>query len=416
MSAEPPRPTGWLNPTVLGMGLTSFLADASYETASALLPGFFDAIGAPPAALGVVEGVADAVSSFARLGAGWWTDRLPRRKPLVTGGYVLSGIGGAVFAAAAAWPLVLLGRTVAWFGRGIRGPGRNALLAEAVPAADRGKAFGFHQAGDTLGAIVGPLLGFVLLSDLQPAPGASPASPFRTVFLLTLIPGLGSALAFATLVREVRRTPHPGRKLWASLGALPVRFRWFLVGMGIFGAGDFAPTLLVYAADLSLLTPVYGHDGAYRIGILLYTLLNILHALASYPAGALSDRLGRRVLLAGGFGLGGLVMFGFAALFAGGRADLPLLIALTALAGIVLAVKEALEGAAAADLVPDLTLRGTGFGVLGLVNGIGDFLSSTMVGLLWRVSFPLGFVYAGVLMLAGATILAPAVRRSPPPS
>lgn len=405
MSADAKGPGGWLNRAVLGMGLTSFLADAGYETVSAVLPGFLTALGAPAAALGAIEGVADAVSSFVKLGAGWWTDRLGRRKPLVAAGYALSGAAGAVFAAATLWPVVLLGRTAAWFGRGIRGPGRDALLAESVPAADRGKAFGFHRAGDTLGAIAGPLLGAALLAVLRPHAGTDPAGPFRTLFLLTLIPGLGSALAFAVLVRERHRAPQPGRKLWASVAALPAPFRRYLLGIGVFGMGDFAPTLLVLAAT-TLLTPTYGVHGAAEVGALLYALRNGLYALASYPAGALSDRFGRRGLLAGGIALGGLVTLGFAALFAGGSASLPLLLLLFALAGVFVGIQDALEGAEAADLVPDPGLRGTAFGVLGMVNGIGDLFSSVQLGLLWQVSPALGFAYAAVLMLAGAALLA----------
>jgi MFS family permease len=297
--------------------------------------------------------------------------------------------------------VVLLGRTVAWFGRGIRGPARDALLAAAVAPADRGKAFGFHRAGDTLGAIVGPLLGTLLLAVLRiPDPGDT----FRLIFLLTLVPGLGSALAFTVLVRERRLAAAPARKLWVSVGALPGPFRRFLLAVGVFGFGDFAPTLLILAAT-RLLEPAHGFAGAALIGTLLYALRNALEAAAAYPIGALSDRLGRRGLLVLGFALGGVVMAGFAVVFAGGVASVPLLAVLFGLAGVVIAFQEALAGALAADLVRDETLRGTAFGALGAVNGVGDLVSSVVVGLLMGVSPVFGFGYAALMMLAGALLL-----------
>lgn len=121
---------GWLNRNVVGMGITSLLSDWGHEMATAVLPAFLAVIGAPAAALGVIEGVADAVSSFVKLGAGWYTDRIGRRKAICVGGYFLTGVSKAVFAFAAGWPLVLLGRVLGWFGRGIRGPLRDAILAK----------------------------------------------------------------------------------------------------------------------------------------------------------------------------------------------------------------------------------------------------------------------------------------------
>lgn len=408
---EPPPPGRWLNPAVIGMGLTSFLADAAYETITAVLPGFLAAlhIPAPPLVLGFVEGVSDAISSFVKLGAGWWSDRLGHRKAIVVAGYALSGGSmGLLFAVAVSWPLILVGRSLAWFGRGIRGPLRDAVLAEAVAPEDRGKAFGFHRAGDTLGAILGPLLAAGLLAWFAPEVGVDPAEPFRLIFWLTLIPGFGSALAFALMVRERRRAPNPEIKFWSSIRSLPWEFRRFLVGVGIFGAGDFSHTLLTLAA-IKALTPGYGVAQAAVWGSVLYAVRNIFQAGASYPVGHLSDRLSRRGLLIGGYVLAGLVMIGFAVAFFTDTVTLPVLGVLFALAGVFIAVEDALEGALTADLIPDLAVRGTAYGVMGAVNGLGDFLSSAVVGALsaWpTVGFPGGFIFSAVLMLAGALALA----------
>ena len=394
----------WLNRNVVGMGVTSFLSDAGHEMATTVLPAFLAVIGAPPAALGTIEGVSDATSSFVKLGAGWISDRLGHRKPITVLGYFLTGVAMASFALAAAWPMVLIGRLVGWFGRGIRGPLRDAMLAESVPVEARGKAFGFHRAGDTLGAIVGPLIAVALLALLQPLAIADPSGPFRTIFLLTLIPGLGSALAFAVMVTERRRAPSYGLRLWTTVRMLPSSYRRLLVGVGVFGAGDYAHTLLILAAT-QLLTPTYGVARAAQVAALLYVGHNVLYAGASYPLGAISDRFGRRGLLSLGYLLGVVVSVGFLIAFALPLPNVGYLLLLFVLAGTYIAAEDALEGALTADFVGP-RIRGTAYGVMGTVNGVGDLVASVIVGLLWTVISPqVAFAYAAVVMLVGAILM-----------
>jgi MFS family permease len=393
----------WLNRNVFGMGLTSFFGDAGYEMATALLPGFFAVLGLPAAALGTIEGVADATSSFVKLGAGWLSDRLGHRKTIAVAGYFLSGTANALFAFAYSWPLILTGRVVAWFGRGIRGPLRDAMLAESVPVQTRGKAFGFHRAGDTAGAIIGPLIGVGLLSYLGPH-SSDPSRPFRIAFLLTLIPGLASAVTFAALVHETRRQGSR-TTLWASVGTLPRPFFRFLLGVGIFGAGDYSHTLMILAAT-QLLAPQRGVARAAAIAGLLYVLHNVIYALSAYPVGALSDRRGRRGLLTLGYALGAVVALGFAAAFWSKRADILFIAFLFMVGGAFIAIQDALEGAMTADLVPETGKRGVAFGVTGAVNGVGDFISSTIVGVVWSIFSPVvAFAYAAVMMAVGAVAL-----------
>ena len=390
----------WLNRNVFAMGLTSFLGDAGYEMATVLLPGFFAVLGLPAAALGTIEGVADATSSFVKLGAGWLSDRLGHRKTIAVAGYFLSGTSKALFAFAYNWPLILAGRVIAWFGRGIRGPLRDAMLAESVPAQTRGKAFGFHRAGDTAGAIIGPLIGVALLSYLGPH-SVDPSRPFRIAFLLTLIPGLASAVTFAALVHETRK-PGSRTSLWASVGTLPRPFGRFLLGVGIFGAGDYSHTLMILAAT-QLLAPQRGVTRAAAIAGLLYVLHNVLYALTAYPIGALSDKRGRRGLLSVGYALGAIVALGFAAAFWSRRADILFIAFLFMLAGAFVAIQDALEGAMTADLVPEISKRGVAYGVTGSVNGVGDLISSAIVGIVWSIYSPiLAFAYAAVMMASGA--------------
>ena len=395
----------WLNRNVMGMGVTSLLSDWGHEMATAVLPAFMAAIGAPAAALGAIEGIADGVSSFVKLGAGWYTDRIGHRKAICVGGYFLTGISKAIFAFAAGWPLVLLGRTLGWFGRGIRGPLRDAILAESVPADARGKAFGFHRAGDTLGAVIGPLCAVGLLALIPGNAAGDPSAPFRVVFLLTLIPGVGSALAFRLMVRERRRAPNHGLKLWATIRGLPCAYRRWLVGVGVFGIGDFAHTLLILAAT-QLLSPAYGVVAAAQMAALFYAVRNVFYAGASYPVGALSDRVGRRGVLVLGYVVGALTAAGFIAAFAFSWRHPAYLLGLFCLAGIYIAIEDALEGALTADLVPAAESRGIAYGVLGTVNGVGDLAASVLVGLLWTVVSPVAaFAYAAAAMAVGAVVI-----------
>jgi MFS family permease len=398
----------WLNRTVIGAGITSFFADAGYEMAAAVLPGFLLAIGvtAAPAALGFIDGTADFLSNAVKLATGWLGDRLGRRKPFVVLGYALTGCANSIWALATGWRLIFAGKLLGWFGKGVRGPLRNAILADAVAAADRGKAFGLHRAADTVGAVVGPLAGAALLYALRPAYPGEADRPFRWVFLLTLAPGLTAALAFAVLVRE---RPHAGLNtstLTGAWGLLPTGFRRYLVGVGVFGLGDFSRALLVLAAT-ELLRPRNGSlEAAAAVGAVLYAWHNACQAATAFPVGALSDVLGRRGLLVGGYALGAFVALGMGVLMWAGMASVAVLGLLFALSGAYVAVEEALEGAMTADLVSEPAVRGTAYGVLGAVNGAGDLLSSLLVGVLWQTAGPAaGFAYAAAVMAVGAWVM-----------
>jgi MFS family permease len=404
---DPPVAKGWFNRTVIGAGLASMLADICYEMAAAALPSFLRSL-TPLFApfVGLIEGSADAISNFAKLTVGWYSDSLTRRKPLVVFGYALTGLSQALFAFALGWPLVFVGKSLGWLGKGIRGPLRNAILADAVAAEDRGKAFGFHRAGDTIGAVVGPLIAYAILREMPES-----ASAFRLIFLLTLIPGIGSALTFAFLIKE---RPHPAnpRQFMGSLRALPKDFRRWLVGVGVFGLGDCSDKLLILAATLTL-EPTLGPKGAAEFGILLYAWRNLTQALIAYPVGVLSDRIGPRRILIAGYLLGSLVMAGFATMGEFEWQSRLVFLVLFTLAGIYLAVEEALEGVMTADLVPDRSLRGTAYGVMGTVNGVGDLFSSLIVGwLMYVTNIRTAFLTAAGIMLIGTIIMA-AIRRSP---
>ena len=400
-STEPDR---WLNRTVVGAGITSALGDFCYETTTVILPGFLAVLGLPAAVLGTIEGIADAVASFTRMVAGHIADKLGHRKLLVLVGYALTPVGQALIALAAGWPLILLGRMVSWFGKGLRGPLRDAIVLQAVHPHTRGRAFGFHRATDTIGAVLGPLLGVALLGWAQGLNGADLSLPFRFVLWLSVIPGVLAVLAFFLLVQDPEQSPNPALKFFHSLRTLPARFKRYLVAVGLFGCGDFSHSLLILAAT-HLLTDSLGVVRAAQVAGLLYVLRNIVQVAASFPVGLLADRCGHLKTLVAGYVLGTLTAVLVVLAFVFQVHTVPMFAGIFLVAGLYMAVQEALESTVTAEMVDTATLA-TGIGVLGSVNGVAKFVSSTAVGLLWTGVSPLaGFGGAAALMAAGTAAL-----------
>jgi MFS family permease len=367
--------------------MASLFSDLSHEAVTAVLPALLASMGVAAGALGTIEGVADGLSSVAKLYGGWWTDRLHRRKPLCALGYGTMAIATGIIAAATTWPVVLLGRGLAWISRGIRTPARKALLAEAVTPQTYGRAFGFERTMDTLGAVIAPLAALALLRI---------GITQRGVLWFSVLPAFLAVAAILFLVRETaNRTPSP-HPFVASFRMLPKKFNRFLYGVGLFGAGDFAHSLMILYA-VAALTPRFGTVRAATISVGLYALHNIVYAAISYPAGALADRINKRVLLALGYTIGAAT----ALLLAFNVTGLPVLVVVFVLGGAYVGIEETLEDSLAAELLPDL-VRGTGFGTMALVNGVGDFISSICVGWLWAAfGARVGFGFAVVLMTIG---------------
>ncbi len=396
--------TGWFNRTVVGAGLTSALGDLCYETTTVILPGFFAVLGLPAALLGTIEGIADAAASFTKMAAGFIAGKLGHRKLLVLTGYGLTPFGQALIALASGWPLILIGRLVSWFGKGLRGPLRDAIIVQSVTPETRSRAFGFHRAMDTLGAVLGPLAGVALLGWAQRLNGIDPAKPFRLVFWLTLIPGVLAVLAFLTLVRDPGHTPNPALKFLSALRDLPPRFIRYLSAVGLFGIGDFSHTLLILAAT-QLLTPSLGIVRAAQVAGLFYVLRNVVQVSASYPIGVLADRYGSMRVLVIGYLLGSLTAFMTALAFWFSIEGVTILGAIFFFAGLYMAVQEALEASVTAGLVSTGKLE-ISYGALGTVNGTAKFLSSSLVGVLWTAVSPIfGFGLAALLMITGTGFL-----------
>jgi MFS family permease len=372
-------------------------SDWSHEIATTVMPAFLGTMGVAAAWLGLIEGVSDGLSSFAKMASGYYTDKLARRKPIAVVGYLVTALGTASFAlATSAWH-ILLARAGAWLGRGVRTPVRKALLAGSVTKESYGRAFGFERMMDTLGAIIGPATALVLLGAFH--------HNYSLLFAATLVPGLFAAALIAFLVQEKARAPVPHISFGERLRQLPAGYRRFLVAVGLFGAGDFAHTLLILLATQQL-TPQLGAAKAASFAVGLYVAHNVFYACFAFLAGWLADRYPKRALLSGGYFLAALMAVAIIVLPPG----LWTLALVFVTGGIYVAVEETLEDSFCAELVDD-THHGMAFGVLATVNGVGDFLSSIIVGALWTAfGTTVAFGYSAVLFTLGALL----VLRLPP--
>ena len=384
--------TRWLNATVLGIGMASLFSDWSHEIATALMPAFMATMGAAAAWVGLIEGVSDGLSSFAKMASGHFTDHLDRRKPIAVAGYVVTAVSTASFGLATAPWHVLVSRSIGWLGRGVRTPVRKALLAASVTRDTYGRAFGFERMMDTEGAILGPITAFVLLGYFQ--------HRFRPVFAWTLLPGFLAVGCMAFLVRERSRTKVSSMSFLAGLRKLPVPFRRLLVAVGVFGLGDFAHTLLILLATQRL-TPILGIGRAASAAVGLYVAHNVFYSAFALVAGWLADHFPKRYVLAGSYFLAALMSLAILALPPG----IWTLGLVFVVGGIYVAGMESTEDSYCAELV-EKSQHGMAFGVLATVNGIGDFLSSIVVGVLWTaVGTTAAFGYSMTLSAAGGVMV-----------
>ena len=382
------------------LGLTSFFTDISSEMLINLLPLFLaNVLGAGTAVIGLIEGLAESAASLLKVISGWLSDRVGRRKWLTVAGYGLSTVLKPFLYWATSWPWVLSVRFGDRVGKGLRTAPRDALIADSIEEGQRGLSFGVHRAMDTAGAFCGLLIAAGVIWAMQASGGVLRRTTFQTVVLVSLVP---AALAVFILAFGAREVPRQGEEAGVpslALKGFSVRFRGFLLILILFTLGNSSDAFLILRAQergLSVLA---------IIGALL--ALNLVYTLVSGPAGMLSDRVGRRRIIVGGWLLYGVVYLGFA--LAGAAWQVWVLYALY---GAYYGLSEGVARALVADMViPEQ--RGTAYGLYNAAVGITALPASVIAGLLWRGWGPwpgfgpwAPFLFGAALALLAAALLA----------
>lgn len=390
----------WWTPGAVSVAAASLGSDAGHEITTSLLPTFLaSTLHAGPGALGAIEGASDALVGLSKLAGGPLSADPRRRARIASGGYLMTAAATAAIAATSAvWQVAIL-RGLAWASRGLRSPARDALLVSLVPRSAYGRAAGLERAGDNTGALIGPLLAAGLVTVLG----------IRHVLLLAVVPGLLAAVAITIAAREARRTltaPTGRRTLTFNVRSLhQAGLTSLLTRIAPFEIGNVAATLLILRAT-GILEQGRSATAATSLAILLYAAHNAAAAVTALAAGPVIDRTEPR--LAFGAGAGCYVMAYLA--FGWGHGGWPVLLGAFVLAGAGIGFAEPAETAMVALALPD-TLRSNGFGLLGLVQSIGDLGASVVAGLLWSLVSPaVAFGYLTAWMALALVLCGPAGR------
>ncbi len=405
---EKPK-AGWLGlpRNVWAVSLTSFFMDISSEMVINILPLFLsNVLGVGTALIGLIEGIAEATASLLKVFSGWLSDRLGARKWLAVGGYGLSALSKPFFYFANTWTAVLAVRWADRVGKGIRTAPRDALIADSIDEKQRGLAFGFHRAADTAGALVGLLIALAIVWVAQSASVDLGRHAFQIVVLASLVPAALAVFSLALGARDVPVTSKRERPAITFKG-LGKPFLVFIVIVGLFDLGNSSDAFLVLRAQ---------ERGLNVVGILgMLVTFNLVYTLVSAPAGSLSDRVGRRRVIIGGWLAYSAIYLGFAL----ARSGLQVWI-LYALYGLYYGLAYGTTKAMVADLVP-AELRGTAYGTYNATMGLLDLPASIIAGLLWQGVGPwsgLGpsapFLFGAALALAAAILMI--VWRPPQPT
>jgi len=387
----------WLNKNVIGFCSASFFGDWCHEMGTAILPMFVVQLIGPtyaPFAIGSIQGIADAGATVTKLLSGWLADRVPFYKPFLIFGYAVAGIFLALIGTANSIVTVFVCKIIAWLAKGIREPMRDTWLAKIVAPMFYGRAFGLQRAWDTLGALVGPVTVFILLKmDFA----------LSSIFFLSCIPAIFSVLSIIFLTREDEREVSNAHPLYfiEQIKMLPSEFIVFLLIMFLFGMGNFNQALLIYRFQ-NLMGQEHSLMVATTQGVLLYVFFNIIRAMSEFGMGTLSDYVNRKMLLAlFGFGFFGITALGCVV----ETTNMWFWLICFGCAGASAGTVKALEKAHAAYILPE-SVRGTGLGLLQSVDGVGDLLSSIIVGVLWSAISPsIGLIYAAILSFLAMFLL-----------
>lgn len=380
-------------PSVWALGLVSMFMDISSEMIHALLPLYLvTVIGASALTVGIIEGIAEATASIVKIFSGALSDYLGRRKYLAALGYGLAAITKPVFPLATGIGWLTAARFIDRVGKGIRGSPRDALIADLTPPDMRGGAYGLRQSLDTIGAVVGPLLAIVFMAAF--------ANDFTAVFWIAVIPAVISVLVILVFVREPER-PAGRRQVRAPLSRSELarlsHVYWMIVGVaGVFTLARFSEAFLLLRAQ-SVGLPLA------RVPAVL-VVMNVAYTFTAWPAGALSDRIGRYGVVTVGFAL---LILADLALAVGGSIAVVMIGVL--LWGLHMGLTQGILAALVADTAPE-ELRGTAFGMFNLVSGLAMLAASILAGALWEFAGPAGTFLAGAVFTAIAIAALPFVR------
>jgi MFS family permease len=384
---------------VWAVGLTSFFMDVSSEMVINILPLFLaNVLGVQTAIIGLIEGIAEATASLLKLFSGWLSDKMGGRKWLAVAGYGLSAITKPFFYFANTWELIALVRWADRVGKGIRTAPRDALVADSVTPETRGLAFGFHRAMDTAGALLGLLIALAVVWVAQKTALDLSRSTFQAVVLISLLPAVLAVLSLIIIAKDV---PVQGKRLppKLSLRSMGRPFTIFLVIVGIFTLGNSSDAFLVLRAQ---------NLGISVTGILIMLVtFNLIYSLVSTPAGSLSDRIGRRRLIIGGWLVYAAIYLGFAFATAAWQVWV-----LYVAYGLYYGMAYGTSNALVSDLVPDHQ-RGTAYGTYNATIGILAFPASLIAGVLWQGAGGWSgfgpaapFLFGGTLALIAALLMA----------
>jgi MFS family permease len=367
---------------VIVLGIVSFLTDISTEMVYPLIPLYLTSrLGASPAIVGLIEGVAESTASLLRVFSGYISDLIGRRKPLAILGYGSSTLGKVFLYLSHSWGFVFIGRWIDRFGKGIRTAPRDALIADSTDPTRRGRAFGLHRAMDTFGAVIGIILAYYFFTRFS--------GDYSRVFLYSLIPACLGVFALF-FVKESRKTVKGSTsKPVLKWSLLDRRLKGFLIVTLIFTLGNSSNQfLLLRAKNLGF------NDATV---LLLYLTYNLVYMAFAYPAGRISDRIGRKKLIVVGYLFYGLVYFGFAMVASGSY-----LWVLSGLYGIYIGLTEGVQKALISDIAPVET-RATLIGLHATLEGIGLLPASFIAGLLWNnISASAPFYFGGLMGIISA--------------
>ncbi|MDQ6801301.1 MAG: MFS transporter [Acidobacteriota bacterium] len=386
-----------LKPQVVLLGIISLLNDSASEMIYPLLPVFLTTtLGATPLIVGLIEGTADALSSILKLVAGSISDRLPRRKPFVVGGYALATLSRAWISVAGRWTSVLAARLLDRTGKGIRSAPRDAMIADVTPIESRGRAFGFHRALDHTGAVVGPLLAILFLDVAH--------LPMRTVFMIAVIPGAVGVALLMIFLHEEPRAPKPRDLETTQPGNLPRPFFYALGSIALFSLANSSDAYLLLQANAA----------GVAVGMLpvLWSAHHVIKSLFSTYAGARSDVTDRRNLLIAGWTIYAVIYFAFP--FA---KSLAIFVILFVVYAIPFTLTEGAERAWIGDLVPAES-RGRSFGLYYLATGMFVLAGTALFGVLYQAVSPriAFFTGAAIALVAALSVIAGKARTTPQPA